>query len=107
MHRYRQSWMRCEKQDLRTRKSLKTWVLIGEMLLLTLHQRLNECRDKLAAAQLDVDRRDGEIEQLNEELDAKVRDHDAEVQQVEVEWRDEVLEARERVDELKDVSHSQ
>ena len=59
--------------------------------------------DKLAAAQLDVDRRDAEIEQLNEELDVKVREHEKEIQQVEAEWRDEVLEARAQVDELKDV----
>jgi len=52
-----------------------------------------------------VDRRDQEIEQLNEELDGKVHDHDKEIQQVEAEWRDEVVEARAQVDELKDVSH--
>ncbi|ORY31357.1 hypothetical protein BCR39DRAFT_89832 [Naematelia encephala] len=67
-----------------------------------LEDRINELRDKLAAAQLDVDRRDQEIEQLNEELDIKVRDYDREIQQVEAEWRDEVLEARAQVDELKD-----
>jgi predicted nucleic acid-binding Zn-ribbon protein len=67
-------------------------------------QRINELRDKLAAAQLDLDRRDAEIDQLNEELDGKVRDHDKEVDQVEAEWRNEVLEARAQIDELKDVS---
>jgi chromosome segregation ATPase len=60
--------------------------------------------DKLAAAQLDVDRRDSEIEQLNEELDGKVRAHEDEIQQVEAEWRDELVQARAQVDELKDVS---
>lgn len=67
-------------------------------------KRINELRDKLAGAQLDIDRRDSEIEQLNEELDAKVRDHEKEIQQVEAEWRDEVVEARAQVEELKDVS---
>lgn len=60
--------------------------------------------DKLAATQLDVERGEQEIQQLNEELDGKVRAHDKEIQQVEAEWRDEVLEARGQVDELKDVS---
>jgi hypothetical protein len=50
-----------------------------------------------------VDHRDQEIEQLNEELDGKVRDHDKEILQVEADWRDEFLEARTQVDELKDV----
>jgi chromosome segregation ATPase len=67
-------------------------------------QRINELRDKLAATQLDMDRRDSEIDQLNEELDGKVREHDREIAQVEAEWRDEVMEARGQVDELKDVS---
>ena len=67
-------------------------------------QQVNSLRDQLAAAQLDVDRRDAEIEQLNEELDIKVREHEKEITQVEAEWRDEVLEARAQVDELKDVS---
>ena len=66
-------------------------------------QRVNELRDRLAAAQLDVDRRDQEIEQLNEELDAKLAENEKEIQQVEAEWRDEVLEARAQVDELKDL----
>lgn len=61
-------------------------------------------RDRLAAAQLDLDRRDEEIQQLNEELDAKMADHDRDVKHVEAEWRDEVLETRAQVDELKDVS---
>lgn len=67
---------------------------------------MNELMDKLAAAQLDVGQRDSEIEQLNEELDVKVRDHEKEIQQVEAEWRGEVLEARAQVDELKDVSET-
>ena len=66
-------------------------------------QRLNTLRDQLATAQLDVDRRDEEIQQLNEELDGKIRDHEKEIGQVEAEWRDEVLEARAQVEELKDV----
>lgn len=71
---------------------------------LLMSQRVNDLRDKLAAAQLDLDRRDQEIDELNAELDAKIREHEKEIGQVEAEWRDEVLQTREQVDELKDVS---
>lgn len=70
-----------------------------------LEERLNELQDKVAAAQLELDNRDREVDELNAELDAKVREHEKELQQVAEEWRDEVLEARTQVDELKDVSY--
>lgn len=63
-------------------------------------------QDRLAAAQLDLDKRDQEIDELNAELDARLRDHEKEINQVAAEWRDEVLEARAQVDELKDVGCS-
>ena len=64
---------------------------------------MNELQDRLAAAQLDLDKRDQEIDELNAELDARLRDHEKEIGQVAAEWKDEVLEARGQVDELKDV----
>ncbi|KAI9631943.1 uncharacterized protein MKK02DRAFT_21589 [Dioszegia hungarica] len=67
-----------------------------------LEDRLNEMQDRLAAAQLDLDKRDQEIDELNAELEARLRDHEKEIGQVAAEWRDEVLEARGQVDELKD-----
>lgn len=59
----------------------------------------------MAAAQLELDNRDREVDDLNAELDTKIREHEIELQQVAEEWRDEVLEARTQVDELKDVSY--
>ncbi|ORX40156.1 hypothetical protein BD324DRAFT_648758 [Kockovaella imperatae] len=47
-----------------------------------LENRINELRDQLAAAQLDLDRRDQEFEQLNEELDSKVKGHEQEIEQL-------------------------
>ncbi|WVF69243.1 hypothetical protein IAT40_004019 [Kwoniella sp. CBS 6097] len=67
-----------------------------------LEEKLNELQDQLASAQLDVESREREIDELNNELDARLKDHERELQQVEEEWRDEVLEARAQVDELKD-----
>jgi hypothetical protein len=61
-------------------------------------------QDKLAATQLDLDSRDQEIEDLNRELDGKMREHEKELEMVADEWRDEVGEARAQVEELKDVS---
>jgi len=41
---------------------------------------------------------------LNRELDAKIREHEKELEMVADEWRDEVAEARAQVEELRDVS---
>ncbi|WVR06279.1 hypothetical protein IAU60_003309 [Kwoniella sp. DSM 27419] len=68
-----------------------------------LEEKLNELQDQLANAQLEVESREREIEELNNELDAKLKDHERELQQVADEWKDEVLEARGQVDELKDI----
>ncbi|WVO15791.1 hypothetical protein L204_103453 [Cryptococcus depauperatus] len=67
-----------------------------------LEERLNELQDKLAAAQIELDNRQQEIDELNAELDAQVQEHEKELQQVAEEWRNEVLETRAQVDELKD-----
>ena len=52
---------------------------------------------------MDLDRRDQEIDELNGELDVKVREQESQIAQVEAEWRDEVMQSRDQVDELKDV----
>ncbi|RSH89332.1 hypothetical protein EHS25_002444 [Saitozyma podzolica] len=67
-----------------------------------LQDRFDELRDKLAAVQLDLDRRDQEIDELNSELDGRVREHEKELGQVEAGWRDEVLEVRAQVDEIRE-----
>lgn len=68
-----------------------------------LEDRINEWRDKHDAAQIELERRDQEIEELNNEMDAKIADHEREINEVEGEWRDEVVEARGQAEELKDV----
>lgn len=68
-----------------------------------LEEQINQLRDKYAASQIDLERRDEEILDLNNEMDLRVREHEREINQVEAEWRDEVLETRGQVDELKDV----
>lgn len=78
-------------------------LLQGHAELEVLEEQNNQLRDKYAAAQIDLDRHDEEIEELNNEIDLKVQEHEKEIQQVEAEWRDEVLETRAHVDELKDV----
>ncbi|KAK8858516.1 hypothetical protein IAR55_002743 [Kwoniella newhampshirensis] len=91
-----------ENASLQANLSLAKRGALSETDAELLEEKLNELQDQLAAAQLDIDSRDREIEELNNELDSKLRDHDKELQQVEDEWRDEVLEARAQVEELKD-----
>lgn len=50
-----------------------------------------------------MERKEEEIVQLNDELDAKVRNQEKEIGEVEAEWRDELQEAKAQVEELKDV----
>ncbi|BEI86402.1 hypothetical protein CcaverHIS002_0606890 [Cutaneotrichosporon cavernicola] len=52
--------------------------------------RINEWRDKHDAAQIELERRDQEIEELNNEIDAKIAEHERELNAVENEWRDEL-----------------
>jgi chromosome segregation ATPase len=66
-------------------------------------QQINQLQDKLAGTQLDLDSRDQEIDELNRELDTKIRDHEKELEMVADEWRDEVAEAKAQVEELRDV----
>lgn len=58
----------------------------------------------MAAAQLDLDTRDQEIDDLNRELDGKIHDHEKEVQMVNEEWIAETAEIKAQVEELRDVS---
>ncbi|WWC88754.1 uncharacterized protein L201_003667 [Kwoniella dendrophila CBS 6074] len=95
-----------ENANLQADLSLAKKGALSEADAELLEEKLNELQDQLASAQLDVESREREIEELNNELDAKVRDHEKELQQVEEEWRDEVLEARAQVDELKDALDS-
>jgi chromosome segregation ATPase len=67
-------------------------------------QELNQLQDKLAAAQLDLDSRDREIDELNRELDGKLHDHEKEIQLVNEEWIAETAEIKAQVEELRDVS---
>lgn len=65
---------------------------------------MNQLQDKLAAAQLDLDSRDREIDELNRELDGKLHDHEKEIQMVNEEWMAETAEIKAQVEELRDVS---
>ncbi|KAK0200971.1 hypothetical protein DFS33DRAFT_1507788 [Desarmillaria ectypa] len=60
---------------------------------------LNQVKDRLAAALIELQQRDDEIELKNEELDNLVIRHENIVEQ----WRGEVEETRSQVEELRDV----
>lgn len=64
---------------------------------------LNSIRDKLAAATIELQQKEDELELKNKEIDDLIQEHDRVVDVVEEEWRGEVEEARSQVEELRDV----
>ncbi|KAG7447276.1 uncharacterized protein BT62DRAFT_931123 [Guyanagaster necrorhizus] len=60
---------------------------------------LNQVKDRLAAALIELQQKDDEIDLKNEELDNLVAQHETIVEQ----WRGEVEETRNQVEELRDV----
>ena len=65
---------------------------------------MNSLRDKLAAATIELQQREEEVEMKEREIEELVGEHDRIVEVVEREWRGKVKEAREQVEELRDVS---
>jgi len=61
-------------------------------------------RDKLAAATIELQQRQEEVEMKEREIEELVGEHDRIVEVVEREWRREVEEARGQVEDLRDVS---
>ena len=68
-----------------------------------LHGELDRYRDKLAAATLDLDRREKEIEELNNDLNARETEHEQELAKITNEWREALEETRRDKDQLTDV----
>ncbi|KAJ7583262.1 hypothetical protein C8J56DRAFT_953479 [Mycena floridula] len=64
---------------------------------------LSALKDKLAAAMIELQQREDDIELKNQELEHMVSEHRRIVDVVEDEWRGEVEEARGQVEELRDV----
>ncbi|KAL0569917.1 hypothetical protein V5O48_012048 [Marasmius crinis-equi] len=64
---------------------------------------LNAIKDRLAAALIELQQKEDEIEHKNQALDDLMAEHERVVAQVEEEWRGEVDEARQQVEELRDV----
>ncbi|KAF9267702.1 hypothetical protein L218DRAFT_919289 [Marasmius fiardii PR-910] len=64
---------------------------------------LNAIKDRLAAALIELQQKEDEIERKNQALDDLMGEHERIVAQVEEEWRGEVDEARQQVEELRDV----
>ncbi|KAL0063667.1 hypothetical protein AAF712_009359 [Marasmius tenuissimus] len=64
---------------------------------------LNTIKDRLAAALIELQQKEDDIERKNQALDDLMTEHERVVAQVEEEWRGEVDEARQQVEELRDV----
>jgi uncharacterized protein (DUF3084 family) len=66
----------------------------------------NAIRDELAAATIELQQREDELDLKNREIGDFIQEHDRVVEVVEQEWRGEVEEVRSQVEELKDVCFS-
>ncbi|KIY62153.1 hypothetical protein CYLTODRAFT_361928 [Cylindrobasidium torrendii FP15055 ss-10] len=64
-----------------------------------IEDELHETKDRLAAALIELQQKEDEVDVKNEELQDIMKQHENIVQQ----WRDEVEESRQQVDELRDV----
>ncbi|KAI0948832.1 hypothetical protein AcV7_009468 [Taiwanofungus camphoratus] len=64
---------------------------------------LNAIRDKLAAAQIELQQKEDDIEIRNREIEELVAEHTRIVETLDDEWRGEVEETRGQVEELRDV----
>lgn len=63
----------------------------------------NHLRDRLAAATIELEQKENDLEVRNEELTGYLNELDQRTQEVE-DWKTEVREERARVEELQDVS---
>ncbi|KIY48219.1 hypothetical protein FISHEDRAFT_43578 [Fistulina hepatica ATCC 64428] len=68
-----------------------------------IEDELNTMRDKLAAAMIELQQREDDVDAKEKEIEDIMVDHRKFVEQVEDEWRGEVEEARGQVEELRDV----
>ena len=64
---------------------------------------LNVLRDKLAAANIEVQQKDDELSFKNQEISELVSEHRSILDDVEGEWKGEVDEAKTQIEELRDV----
>lgn len=67
---------------------------------------LNELRDKLAAATIELQQKDDELEFKQQEVADLLNEHNTILEEIDETWRVEVDEGKAQVEELRDVSHS-
>ena len=65
---------------------------------------MNAVRDRLAAAQIEIQQKEDEIEMKNREIDELVGEHERIVETVNEQWKGEVDEVKGQLEELRDVS---
>jgi hypothetical protein len=65
---------------------------------------LNAIRDRLAAASIELQQKEDDLEAKNREIEELVAEHERIVGVIDQEWRGEVEEAKNQCEELKDVS---
>jgi len=68
-----------------------------------LEESINSLRDRLAAAGIELQQREEELAAKNDEVEDVVAEHEAIVREIEQNWRGEVEEARQQVEEMQDI----
>lgn len=68
-----------------------------------MEESINSLRDRLAAAGIELQQREEELATKNDEIEDIVAEHDAIVHEIEQNWRGEVEEARQQVEEMRDI----
>ncbi|KAI0669382.1 hypothetical protein C8Q78DRAFT_978290, partial [Trametes maxima] len=99
-----------ENEDLRVRIDELEELLTSRAQILeereereAAEEGLNAVRDRLAAAQIEIQQKEDEIEMKNREIDELIAEHRQIVENVEDGWRGEVDEAKIHLEELRDV----
>lgn len=67
-----------------------------------LEDMINSLRDKLAATNIELQQKEEEIAAKSQEIDEIIAEHESIVKDIESNWRGEVEEARQQVEDLKD-----
>lgn len=68
-----------------------------------LEESINSLRDRFAAASIELQQREEELAAKNDEIEDIVTEHEAIVREIEQNWRGEVEEARQQVEEMRDI----
>ncbi|KAG8824819.1 hypothetical protein FRC19_000994 [Serendipita sp. 401] len=68
-----------------------------------LEDSINALRDRLAATNIELQQKEEEISAKSQEIEEIIEEHESIVRDIEANWRGEVAEARQQVDDMRDL----